>query len=362
MDNHQKYMQTAIALAKQGRGQVNPNPLVGAVIVKNKEIIGRGYHEKYGGLHAERNALAACTQSPEGATLYVTLEPCCHHGKTPPCTAAIIENKIARVVIGSEDPNPLVAGQGIELLRKNGITVETGILEEQCQILNEVFFHYIQGQTPFVVMKYAMTLDGKIATHSGKSKWITGKPAREDVHQLRNEYQGIMVGVNTIIQDDPQLTCRIEGGRNPSRIICDTNLRTPLSAKVIESARKIPTYLATCSQNQKKIKRFKIMGCKIISVSKENGHLNLQELMSRLGQEKIDGILLEGGGTLNYSALKSGLVNKLQVYIAPKIFGGATAKTPVEGMGIEDPGEAFNFTDRRIKIFGDDICLEYYKR
>lgn len=362
MENHQKYMDLAIELAKRGRGQVNPNPLVGAVIVKNDVIIGSGYHEKYGGLHAERQALAACTQSAAGATLYVTLEPCCHYGKTPPCTEAIIDNKISRVVVGATDPNPRVSGKGIEILRQQGITVITGVRETVCQEMNAVFFHYIKNKTPYVLMKYAMTLDGKIATYTGKSKWITGEQARAAVHQTRNEVTGIMVGVNTILQDDPQLTCRIEGGRNPSRIICDTHLRTPLSAQVVASARKIPTYLATCSRDQSKIKRFEIMGCKILAVPPEGDHLNLRELMTQLGQEGIDGIMLEGGGTLNFSALKSGIVNKLQVYLAPKIFGGAAAKTPVEGSGVALPAEAFQFTDRKIKIFGDDICLEYVKR
>lgn len=362
MENHQKYMDLAIDLAQKGRGQVNPNPLVGAVIVKDDVIIGSGYHEKYGGLHAERQALAACTQSAAGATLYVNLEPCCHHGKTPPCTEAIIENKISRVVIGSVDPNPLVSGKGIEILRQQGITVITGVLEEACQELNTVFFHYIKTKTPYVLMKYAMTLDGKIATRTGKSKWITGEEARAAVHQTRNEVAGIMVGVNTILQDDPLLTCRIDGGKNPSRIICDTHLRTPLTAQIVATARKIPTYLATCSRDQNKIKRFEIMGCKILAVPPAGDHLDLRELMVQLGQEGIDSILLEGGGTLNFSALKSGIVNQLQVYLAPKIFGGAAAKTPVEGPGLEDPAEAFQFTDRKIKIFGDDICLEYVKR
>ncbi|MEO1816184.1 MAG: bifunctional diaminohydroxyphosphoribosylaminopyrimidine deaminase/5-amino-6-(5-phosphoribosylamino)uracil reductase RibD [Acetobacterium sp.] len=355
-------MDLAIDLAKKGRGQVNPNPLVGAVIVKDDVIIGSGYHEKYGGLHAERQALAACTQSAAGATLYVNLEPCCHHGKTPPCTEAIIENKISRVVIGSVDPNPQVSGKGIEILKQQGIKVITGVREEACQELNNVFFHYIKTKTPYVLMKYAMTLDGKIATHTGKSKWITGEEARQAVQQTRSEVTGIMVGVNTILQDDPQLTCRIEGGKNPSRIICDTHLRTPLTAQVVATARKIPTYLATCSRDQNKIKRFEIMGCKILTVPPAGDHLDLRELMTQLGQEGIDSILLEGGGTLNFSALKSGIVNQLQVYLAPKIFGGAAAKTPVEGPGLEDPGEAFQFTDRKIKIFGDDICLEYVKR
>ncbi|MBU4440602.1 MAG: bifunctional diaminohydroxyphosphoribosylaminopyrimidine deaminase/5-amino-6-(5-phosphoribosylamino)uracil reductase RibD [Firmicutes bacterium] len=362
VENHQKYMDLAIELAKKGRGQVNPNPLVGAVIVKDDVIIGSGYHEEYGGLHAERQALAACTQSVSGATLYVTLEPCCHFGKTPPCTEAIIENKISRVVIGATDPNPLVSGKGLEILRQHGITVITGVREAACQEMNAIFFHYIKNKTPYVLMKYAMTLDGKIATRTGKSQWITGEQARAAVHQTRNEFAGIMVGVNTILQDDPQLTCRIEGGRSPQRIICDTHLRTPLSAQVVTTARKIPTYLATCCRDQNKIKRFEIMGCKVLVVSKAGEHLNLQDLMAQLGALGIDSILLEGGGTLNYSALKNGIINKLQVYLAPKIFGGAAAKTPVEGPGVEDPAEAFQFTDRKIKIFGDDICLEYVKR
>nr|WP_320024056.1 bifunctional diaminohydroxyphosphoribosylaminopyrimidine deaminase/5-amino-6-(5-phosphoribosylamino)uracil reductase RibD [uncultured Acetobacterium sp.] len=362
MENHQKYMDLAIELAKKGRGQVNPNPLVGAVIVKDDVIIGSGYHEEYGGLHAERQALATCTQSVSGATLYVTLEPCCHHGKTPPCTEVIIENNISRVVIGATDPNPLVSGKGLEILRQHGITVITGVREAACQEMNAIFFHYIKNKTPYVLMKYAMTLDGKIATRTGKSQWITGEQARVAVHQTRNEFAGIMVGINTILQDDPQLTCRIEGGRSPQRIICDTHLRTPLSAQVVTTARKIPTYLATCCRDQNKIKRFEIMGCKVLVVSKAGEHLNLQDLMAQLGALGIDSILLEGGGTLNYSALKNGIINKLQVYLAPKIFGGAAAKTPVEGPGVEDPAEAFQFTERKIKIFGDDICLEYVKR
>lgn len=362
MEKHQLYMQLALELAQKGRGKVNPNPLVGAVIVKDEVIIGSGFHEKYGGPHAECNAIKDCSRLPEGATLYVTLEPCCHYGKTPPCTELIIKNKITRVVIGAKDPNPLVSGQGIAILQKHGISVLTGVLEKDCEEMNEIFFHYIKNKTPYVLMKYAMTLDGKIATQLGKSKWITGELARTAVHQTRDMYSGIMVGVNTILQDDPQLTCRIEGGRNPHRIICDTHLHIPLSSKVVESARAVPTYLATCSQDQKKIKRFENMGCRILVVSKEGNYLNLRELMDQLGQEQIDSLLLEGGGTLNFSALKSDIVNKLQVYLAPKIFGGTNAKTPVEGAGVEMPCEAFQFTDRKIRIFGADICLEYSKR
>jgi diaminohydroxyphosphoribosylaminopyrimidine deaminase/5-amino-6-(5-phosphoribosylamino)uracil reductase len=362
MENHEKYMELAMELAGRGRGKVNPNPLVGAVIVKNGEIIGMGYHEAYGELHAERKALASCHQSPEGATLYVTLEPCCHFGKTPPCTDAIIENKISRVVIGTLDPNPLVMGKGMEKLVEKGITVITGVLEEACQEMNAIFFHFIKTARPFVLMKYAMTMDGKIATFSGKSKWITGETARAAVHETRNDYSGIMVGINTILQDDPLLTCRIEGGQDPVRIICDTHLRIPLSSRIVETARKIPTYLATASRDENKIKRLKTMSCRILAVPKDGNQLNLNELMNQLGAEKIDSILLEGGGTLNFSALAAGIVNRLQVYVAPKIFGGASAKTPVEGQGVEDPREAFRFDHRKIKIFGEDILLEYDRR
>ena len=320
MKNDQDYMKIAMELAQKGKGRVNPNPLVGAVIVKDEEIIGRGYHQAYGEAHAEPNALTDCVRSPQGATLYVTLEPCSHQGKTPSCTETIIGNKIHRVVIGSEDPNPLV--KGIEILKENGVEVVTGVLQKECEEMNRVFFHYIKTGKPYILMKYAMTLDGKIATRSGKSKWITGEEAREAVHQTRNDYSGIMVGVNTVLKDNPLLTCRIKGGRNPNRIICDTHLRTPLSSRVVETARYIPTYLATCCGDEKKIKRFKIMGVKILEIPEDKGYLNLDMLMKKLGTEGIDSILLEGGGTLNFSALKAGIVNALQVYLAPKIFGG----------------------------------------
>ena len=226
-----EYMQLALALARKGCGWVAPNPMVGAVIVKDGEIIGQGWHEKCGQPHAERNALASCTKSPRGATMYVTLEPCCHTGRQPPCTDAILEAGIRRVVVGSGDPNPLVAGKGIQILRAHGIEVTENVLREECQRLNEVFFHYIRTKRPFVVMKYAMTLDGKIAAYTGASKWITGEKARNHVQEQRHRYSAIMAGVGTVLADDPLLTCRINGGKNPIRIICDTNLRTPLTGR-----------------------------------------------------------------------------------------------------------------------------------
>lgn len=353
-----EYMKEALELAKKGVGFVNPNPMVGAVIVKDGRIIGKGWHRKCGELHAERNAFADCTEDCEGAEIYVTLEPCCHYGKTPPCTEAIIEHKIKRVIIGSSDPNPLVSGKGVKILREHGIEVTEGILKEECDALNEIFMHYISTKLPFVTMKYAMTADGKIASHTGKSKWITGEAAREKVQSERLRHAAIMVGVGTVIADDPMLTCRLENGRNPLRIICDSNLRTPLDSKIVSTANEVPTIIATCSADAEKSAEYEKYGCRIIKTDAEEGHVNLRQLMEILGSEKIDSILLEGGGELNWSALRSGIVSKVQTYIAPKIFGGKDAKSPVSGLGINEPSEAFMLKDSIISQIGDDFLIE----
>ena len=240
----QDYMALALDLAQKGAGWTSPNPMVGAVLVKQGRIIGQGYHARWGDLHAERAALAACQEAPAGSTLYVTLEPCCHQGKQPPCTQAILEAGITRVVVGSGDPNPLVAGQGLAQLRAQGVQVTEGVLAEECRALNHVFFHYSQTGRPYVVLKYAMTLDGKLAADTGSSQWITGEAARRHVHTQRSRYRSILVGVGTVLADDPQLTCRMEGGRNPLRLVCDTHLRTPLTAQVVKTAGELPTCLA----------------------------------------------------------------------------------------------------------------------
>ena len=245
----QEYMLRAIQLAKKGEGWTNPNPMVGAVIVKDGKIIGEGYHKKYGELHAERNAIASLTESAEGAVIYVTLEPCCHHGKTPPCTEAIIEQKIRKVVIGSRDPNPKVAGKGVQMLREAGVTVVEDFMREECDQLNPVFFHYITTKTPYVVMKYAMTLDGKIATKTGASKWITGESARKEVQHMRHQYMGIMAGIGTVLADDPMLNVRVEGWKSPVRIVCDSKLRIPPGSQIVKSAEKYRTIVAM--QNRK---------------------------------------------------------------------------------------------------------------
>ncbi|BCJ93162.1 riboflavin biosynthesis protein RibD [Anaerocolumna cellulosilytica] len=354
----ENYMNLALTLAKKGIGFVNPNPMVGAIIVKEGKIIGRGWHEIYGGWHAERNALSNCRESPNGATMYVTLEPCCHYGKTPPCTDAIIQNGIKKVVIGCLDPNSLMSGKGAAILREAGIDVVIGILEDKCMELNEVFFHYIQTKTPYVVMKYAMTMDGKIATTNGTSKWITGIKARENVHKSRNRYTSIMIGVGTVIADNPTLTCRMDGGRNPIRIICDTNLNTPLESTIVTTAKEVKTIIATACDNREKQNLYHAQGCEIININLMDNHIDLNHLMLQLGKIGIDSIFLEGGSTLNFSALQSNIVNKIQIYIAPKLFGGSQSKTPVSGIGIQEVSNCFLLMNQTITWFGEDILIE----
>lgn len=352
------FMRRAIELARRGYGWVNPNPLVGAVIVKDGFVIGEGWHEKYGGLHAERNAFANCREDAAGATLYVTLEPCCHTGKTPPCTEAIIEHKVKKVVVGSDDPNPLVAGKGISNLRAHGIEVVTGFLKEECDALNPVFFHYMRTGMPYVTMKYAMTMDGKIATRTGASQWITGEAAREHVQRERHGNMAIMAGVGTVLADNPHLNCRMEGGKDPVRIICDTNLRTPEDAYVVTSAKKQRTILATCCTDEKRQQTYKEKGCEILVVSRTEQGIHVRELMEQLGKAGIDSILLEGGAKLNWSMLEAGLVQKVQTYIAPKIFGSQEAKSPIGGIGVTVPDNAFFLKNTTIQKMGEDFLLE----
>jgi len=353
-----QYMRMAIELALKGMGRVNPNPLVGAVIVKDGAVIGQGYHQQYGSPHAERNALAACTETPAGATVYVTLEPCCHHGKNPPCTEALIQAGVSRVVVGSADPNPLVAGKGIAQLRAAGIQVEEGFLKDECNQLNFIFFHYITTGRPYVALKYAMSADGKIACHTGLSRWITGETARSHVHQLRNRYAAIMVGVETVLADDPELTCRLENGHNPLRIVCDSQLRTPPSAKLVATASKVPTVIATCVPDASRHQPYLDSGCQVWALPEKDGRVNLEALLQRLGQEKIDSLLVEGGGQLNWSLLEGGLVQRVYTYIAPKILGGATAKSPVSGQGVDNPQQAFSLRLLSTQQLGADLLLE----
>lgn len=352
------YMALAVSLAERGRGWTNPNPVVGAVLVKEGRIIGQGWHRRLGGLHAEREALADCRESPAGATLYVTLEPCCHQGRQPPCASAILEAGIRRVAVGSPDPNPLVAGKGLKLLRSQGVEVETEVLRAECDALNPAFFHYIRTGRPYVTMKYAMTLDGKIATRTGASQWITGEAARQRVHRDRHANAAILAGVGTVLADDPLLTCRMEGGRSPLRVICDTYLRTPPESRIVRTAGEIPTILATGPLTVEQAAPFAAAGCRVWTLPLQDGCVDLAALMDKLGREEIDSVLLEGGGTLNWAMLKAGLVRRVQAYVAPKLFGGGAAKSPVEGLGVSLPEQGAALRHITITPIGEDFLLE----
>ncbi len=361
-----QYMHRAIALAKKGEGYVNPNPLVGAVIVDKGKIIGEGYHTRYGRPHAEREAFLDCERRGEvpcGATLYVTLEPCCHHGMNPPCTEAIMQKGIQRVVVGSLDPNPLVAGKGIAILRKAGIQVDIGCLGRECDAINSIFFHYITTHTPYVIAKVAMTADGKIATCTGKSQWITSEEASRHVHVTRHRISAIMVGIGTVLADDPMLTCRLEDKEmydSPYRIICDAELSIPFDSKIVKTAQEIPTYIATRDSLSEKAKALEEVGVHCVEVPVESGRVDLSFLMRYLGEQlKIDSVLLEGGSMLHYSAFEAGIVNELQLYVAPKIFGGIEAKTAVTGIGVREPEEAYRLANPRVQAIGEDILIVY---
>jgi len=353
-------MERALELAKKGTGKVNPNPLVGAIIVKNGEIIGEGYHECYGEAHAERNAVKNANESVEDSTIYVTLEPCAHYGKTPPCVDLIIEKKFKKVVIGMLDPNELVAGKSIEKLEKNGVEVVVGVKEEECKKLNEIFIKYITSKSPFVILKSGMSLDGKIATYSGKSKWITSKESREDAQNLRNRLNSIMVGVNTVITDDPELTCRINNDKKLIRIVVDTNLRIPLDSKVINNKDKLTIIATTLNSNENKKQALRDLGIKVIEVSEKNNKVNLKELLRKLGQEGIDSVLIEGGGTLNFSALEENIVDKVIFYIAPKILGGENSKSCIAGIGFSELNQAVKLKDISYRKVGEDLVVEGY--
>lgn len=359
----QQMMRRAIELAKKGTGWVNPNPLVGAVIVKDDVVIGSGYHQQYGGPHAEVNAVRSAVRDVEGATVYVTLEPCSHHGKTPPCADLLIEKKVGKVVIGSPDPNPLVAGRGAQKLRDAGIEVVEHFLQEECDAINRVFFHFITTKKPYVVMKTAMSLDGKIAAPNGESKWITSEAARADVQQLRHRLAGIMVGINTVLVDDPQLTCRLENGANPTRIIVDSNLRIPLTANVLKDQCSNQTIIACVEgADDEKAAALEAAGAAVIRCKELDSRVDLQDLMAKLGERKIDSILLEGGSTLNDSAVRQGIVQEVITYIAPKLIGGEQSKTPVGGAGVAHLSEAAILTGLQCEKIGDDWKLTGYLR
>ncbi len=381
--SHRHYMQQAVDLAWRGRGWVDPNPMVGCVIVKGGCVIGQGFHTGFGNLHAEREALVNCAElgnDPHGADVYVTLEPCSHYGKTPPCADALIEAGVSRVIVGASDPNPQVAGGGIARLQQAGIEVIEGVCERECVAMNRPFFKYLSQHIPYVVAKYAMTLDGKIATRTGASKWITGDAARAHAHLFRGTYASIMVGVQTVIADDPLLTARTDAdtlertdadtlGRTdadafgraphqPTRVICDTNLRTPLDAQVVTTTDIAPTLIATSVSDPSAHKPYTDAGCGILCVRPgEDGRIDLAELIQMLGEMGIDSVYIEGGSTLFGSAFDARLVDEVHAYVAPKVFGGAAAPGAIGGVGVPTPDDCMQFAIEQIEPVGGDIFI-----
>ncbi|MDD2370477.1 MAG: bifunctional diaminohydroxyphosphoribosylaminopyrimidine deaminase/5-amino-6-(5-phosphoribosylamino)uracil reductase RibD [Firmicutes bacterium] len=365
MDRDKKFMKRAIELAKKGEGSTRPNPLVGAVIVKNGEIIGEGYHQYYGENHAEIEAINSSKESVVGATLYVNLEPCSHYGKTPPCANRIVEEGFSKVVIGMMDPNPKVAGKGIGILKKNNIEVVVGVLENEAKQLNEIFIKYITENRPFTYLKYGMTLDGKIATTTGDSKWITNDKSRQEVHKIRNKVGAIMVGIGTILADDPSLNTRIKNisGKchDPIRIIVDSECRIPPTAKVLHLNSQSKTIVAvTKKADPLKIGEVLATGAEVLIVDQKDERVNLNSLIKILGEKGIDSILIEGGSELSYSVLAESLIDKVMAFISPKIIGGARAPTPVGGKGINLIKDAIELKKVKRKVYGQDIMIEGY--
>ena len=356
--NDEYYMKLAIALAQKGRGYVSPNPMVGAVIVKNGRIIGRGYHQRFGGNHAEINAIINTGEDIAGSTLYVTLEPCCHEGKTPPCIDSITKNKIARVVIGTIDSNPLVSCQGINYLQSCGIEVKTGVLENECRNLNEIFFHYMETGLPFVTIKYAQTLDGRIATAAGESRWISSEASLKFTHQLRAAHDAILVGAGTVIKDNPELTVRLVRGLNPLRVIVDSELKISQQAKIFHNISSAPTLIATIkTATDPQFQNAADSGAEIITIDNDKkGNVDLKKLFKILAERKISSILIEGGAQIITSVLKNNLANRLITIIAPKILGSGIEA--VGDLNIKKLGAAKILSIQKVSRCGDDIIID----
>ncbi len=356
--NDEHFMKLCLRLAAKGKGFVSPNPLVGAIVVKNGKIIGKGYHPSFGAPHAEVFALQEAGEESNGATLYVNLEPCVHYGKTPPCTKAIIKAGIKRVVVGMKDPNPLVNGKGIEELREAGIEVKTGVLKEEAERLNEAYVKFISKGIPFVALKMAQSLDGKIATKTGESKWITGGKAREFVHRLRGEYDAVLVGAGTILSDDPSL--RAYGkGRDPVRIVLDGKGVVSPSAKVFQAGVRRFVF-TTSSAPLSWVEGLREKGVEVII--SEGGRVEIEEMLREIGQQGIASLLVEGGGETAACFLEAGAVDKILFFIAPIIIGGREAKTSVEGRGCQNLKDAIKFNQLKVRKIGEDLLVEAYVR
>ncbi|MFO0794857.1 MAG: bifunctional diaminohydroxyphosphoribosylaminopyrimidine deaminase/5-amino-6-(5-phosphoribosylamino)uracil reductase RibD [Candidatus Brocadiaceae bacterium] len=358
-DIEEKYMSLALELAVKGRGRVEPNPMVGAVLVKDGEIVGKGYHQIFGGAHAEIHAINEGGENGKGATLYVSMEPCAHFGKTAPCADAIIRAGITKVVAAVADPNPVTAGRGIQKLKDAGIDIQIGVLEHQARRLNAPFFKLMQKGIPYVIAKWAMSLDGKIATYTGESKWITSEESRRYVHKIRGQVDGILVGINTVLRDDPLLTCRTEGGRNPRRIIIDSNALLPLNSRLLNTINESEVVVAVNKNAPvERIEKLRQLGCRVIQTCNSLDRVDLKELFYRLGEMELTNILVEGGSRVITSFFEERLVDKVMVFIAPIIIGGKGAISPVLGKGIDTIREATEIREITVQRISKDILVE----
>ncbi len=364
-ETHRAFMKRALDLACRGRGRTSPNPLVGAVIVKAGQVIGEGYHQKAGTPHAEIHALNAAGENAKGATIYTNLEPCCHWGRTPPCTEALLQAGIAQVYVAEVDPNPSVAGKGIRQLQDAGIRVHVGMCAEEAAQLNEIHKKYIQTGKPFVILKTAMSLDGKIATASGESQWITADASRQRGHEIRDTVDAILVGCGTVIRDNPALTTRLQdgNGRDAIRIVLDSRGRTPTDVRIFNSESSAGVIVAvTPDAPAQNISALEKAGAAVITVPEADGRVCFTGLMEILGRREITSILIEGGGEINASAVAAGVVDKVMCFIAPKLIGGRNAPGPIGGEGIADLSDVSHLQRVNITLIPDsnDFLIEGY--
>ncbi|MBI5453801.1 MAG: bifunctional diaminohydroxyphosphoribosylaminopyrimidine deaminase/5-amino-6-(5-phosphoribosylamino)uracil reductase RibD [Deltaproteobacteria bacterium] len=351
-------MSLALRLAKKGIGKTSPNPAVGAVIVKNGKVIGSGWHRKAGLPHAEIEALRSAKGGVKGATLYVTLEPCVHYGRTPPCGDAVISAGIKRVVIGAKDPNPLVAGRGIKKLKASGIAVDSGVLESECRAINRPFEKFITTKTPYVTLKLASTLDGRIAIATGESRWITGEASRKAVHRLRSEADAVMVGVNTLLRDDPELTVRLVRGRAPLKVVLDSSFKTPFSAKVLNNPERLVIFTGM-GASASRVRKARGLGARVVVVPAKNDGLDIRRVLKELGKMEVSSLLVEGGGTLAASLVKAGLVDRFLFFISPMLIG-ADGRPSIGSLGLRRLEAAPKLKDVVVKRSGCDILIEGY--
>lgn len=358
---HESWMGRALELAERGRGRTSPNPMVGALLVKEGRIVGEGFHERAGEPHAEVNALSATGPEASGATLYVTLEPCVHHGRTPPCVEAIIEAGVGSVVVGMRDVNPAVAGRGVGRLIEAGVQAEEGVLEEECRRLNEAYLIWMVERRPFVLLKAAASLDGKIATYRGESRWLSSEASRRRVHELRNEVDAVMVGAETVVSDDPELTVRLVEGdvRHPLRVVVDSALRIPPTSRVLTERPEAQTLVATTAKAPlERLEAVKGLGCEVLVLPERNGRVDLAALMEKLAEREVVSLLLEGGGELNAAMLEAGLVDKVLVVLTPKLIGGREAPTVLDGLGAGSLADAWGLTDLRVEEVEGDLHIQ----